>query len=79
MVAVDDLDDTLARLRGHSAQLVDEVVQYEDVYPLCYVRGRGRSHRASRANRLTPETLRSHSRTLAPAADSSLGTESLTS
>jgi hypothetical protein len=55
------------------------VVQYEDVYPLCYVRGRGRSHRASRANRLTPETLRSHSRTLAPAADSSLGTESLTS
>jgi catechol 2,3-dioxygenase-like lactoylglutathione lyase family enzyme len=39
MFAVDDLDDTLARLRRHSAQLVDEVVQYEDVYRLCYVRG----------------------------------------
>jgi len=39
MFAVDDLDDTLARLRGHGAQLVDEVVQYEDVYRLCYVRG----------------------------------------
>src|SRR5205823_9348712 len=39
MFAVDDLDDTLARLREHGAKLVDEVVQYEDVYRLCYVRG----------------------------------------
>ena len=39
MFAVDDLDDTLARLRRHGAQLVDEVVQYEDGYRLCYVRG----------------------------------------
>ena len=39
MFAVDDLDDTLARLRRHGAQLVDEVVQYESVYRLCYVRG----------------------------------------
>src|SRR6187455_3548577 len=39
MFAVDDIDDTLARLREHGAQLVDEVVQYEDVYRLCYVRG----------------------------------------
>ena len=39
MFAVDDLDDTLARLREHGAQLVDEVVQYEDVSRLCYVRG----------------------------------------
>src|SRR5215469_3715596 len=39
MFAVDDLDDTLARLRKHGAQLVDEVVQYEDAYRLCYVRG----------------------------------------
>jgi catechol 2,3-dioxygenase-like lactoylglutathione lyase family enzyme len=39
MFAVDDLDDTLARLREHGAQVVDEVVQYEDVYRLCYVRG----------------------------------------
>ena len=39
MFAVDDLDDTLARLGKHGAQVVDEVVQYEDVYRLCYVRG----------------------------------------
>ena len=39
MFAVDDLDETLARLRGHGAELVDEVVQYEDAYRLCYVRG----------------------------------------
>src|SRR5215204_4101674 len=57
MFAVDDLDDTLARLGRHGAQLVDEVVQYEDVYRLCYVpRPRGHSHRAGRANRLTPDT-----------------------
>jgi predicted enzyme related to lactoylglutathione lyase len=42
MFAVDDIDDTLARLRKHGAQLVSgEVVQYEDVYRLCYVRGPG--------------------------------------
>jgi catechol 2,3-dioxygenase-like lactoylglutathione lyase family enzyme len=39
MFAVDDLDDTLARLAKHGAELVDEVVQYEDVYRLCYIRG----------------------------------------
>jgi catechol 2,3-dioxygenase-like lactoylglutathione lyase family enzyme len=40
MFAVDDLDETLARLREHGAQLVsDEVVQYEDTYRLCYIRG----------------------------------------
>jgi catechol 2,3-dioxygenase-like lactoylglutathione lyase family enzyme len=39
MFAVDDLDDTLARLRTHGAQVVDEVVQYEDIYRLCYIRG----------------------------------------
>src|ERR687885_243756 len=39
MFAVDDLDDTLARLREHGAQLVDEVVDFEDVYRLCYIRG----------------------------------------
>lgn len=39
MFAVDDLDDTLTRLRTHGAQLVDEVVQYEDAYRLCYIRG----------------------------------------
>lgn len=39
MFAVEDLDDTLARLRERGAQLVGEVVQYEDVYRLCYIRG----------------------------------------
>ena len=39
MFAVDDIDDTLARLRKHGAQLVGEVVQYEDSYRLCYIRG----------------------------------------
>ena len=39
MFAVEDVDDTLARLRKHGAQLVGEVVQYEDVYRLCYIRG----------------------------------------
>src|SRR5689334_2544711 len=39
MFAVDNLDDTLARLRKHGAQLVGEVVQYEQVYRLCYIRG----------------------------------------
>jgi catechol 2,3-dioxygenase-like lactoylglutathione lyase family enzyme len=41
MFAVDDIDDTLARLRQRGAQLVGEVVQYEDVYRLCYLRGPG--------------------------------------
>ena len=39
MFAVDDIDDTLARLIRHGAELVDEVVQYEDAYRLCYIRG----------------------------------------
>src|SRR5689334_8223355 len=39
MFAVDDVDDTLARLGKHGAQVVDEVVDFEGVYRLCYVRG----------------------------------------
>ena len=40
MFAVDDIDETLARLREHGTELVSsEVVQYEDVYRLCYIRG----------------------------------------
>src|ERR671928_1195556 len=39
MFAVDDIDDTLARLREHGAQLVGEVVRYGDSYRLCYIRG----------------------------------------
>ncbi|MEQ1768403.1 MAG: VOC family protein [Devosia sp.] len=39
MFAVDNLDDTLARLHKHGAELVGEVVNYKDVYRLCYIRG----------------------------------------
>ena len=40
MFAVDDIDDTLVRLRKLGAELVSsEVVQYQDVYRLCYIRG----------------------------------------
>ena len=39
MFAVEDLDATLARLGKHGAQLVGEVVQYENTYRLCYIRG----------------------------------------
>ena len=39
MFAVDDIDDVVARLRAHGAELVGAVAQYEDLYRLCYVRG----------------------------------------
>jgi catechol 2,3-dioxygenase-like lactoylglutathione lyase family enzyme len=42
MFTVDDIDETLARLHKHGAQLVSsEVVQYKDTYRLCYIRGPG--------------------------------------
>jgi catechol 2,3-dioxygenase-like lactoylglutathione lyase family enzyme len=39
MFAVDDIDDVLARLRAHGAELVGEVAQYENMYRLCFIRG----------------------------------------
>src|ERR671927_589022 len=39
MFTVEDIDDTLARLGKRGAKLVGEVVQYEDIYRLCYIRG----------------------------------------
>ena len=39
MFAVEDIDEVLARLRAHGAELVGELEQYEDSYRLCYVRG----------------------------------------
>ena len=39
MFAVDDIDDVVARLRSHGAELVGEIAQYEDIYRLCFVRG----------------------------------------
>jgi catechol 2,3-dioxygenase-like lactoylglutathione lyase family enzyme len=39
MFAVDDVDDVVARLRTHGAEVVGEIAQYEDIYRLCFVRG----------------------------------------
>jgi len=39
MFAVDDIDDTIARLRTHGAGLLGEVAQYENIFRLCYLRG----------------------------------------
>ena len=39
MFAVDDIDDVVARLRHHGAELLGEVAQYENIYRLCYARG----------------------------------------
>ncbi len=39
MFAVDDIDDVVARLRSHGAELVGEIAQYQDMYRLCYLRG----------------------------------------
>lgn len=39
MFAVSDIDDVVARLQKHGAELIGEVVQYEDLYRLCYIRG----------------------------------------
>jgi catechol 2,3-dioxygenase-like lactoylglutathione lyase family enzyme len=41
MFAVDDIEDVLSRLQPHGTELVGEVVQYEDTYRLCYIRGPG--------------------------------------
>ena len=39
MFAVEDIKEVLTRLQAHGAELVGEIVQYEDIYLLCYVRG----------------------------------------
>ena len=39
MFAVDDIDDTVARLRNHGGELIGEIAQYEQIYRLCYLRG----------------------------------------
>jgi len=39
MFAVDDIHDTISRLRTHGAELIGEVVDYKDIYRLCYLRG----------------------------------------
>ena len=57
MFAVDDIDDTIARLRKHGAEVLDEVVQYQDVYRLCYLRG-PEGIILALAQQLTPGTSR---------------------
>jgi catechol 2,3-dioxygenase-like lactoylglutathione lyase family enzyme len=39
MFAVEGIDDVVARLRGHGAELLGEIAQYEDIYRLCFLRG----------------------------------------
>lgn len=39
MFTVEDIDDTVVRLQKHGAKLVGEIVQYENIYRLCYIRG----------------------------------------
>ncbi len=39
MFLVEGLDDVVERLRGHGAEVIDEIVQYEDIYRLCFMRG----------------------------------------
>jgi catechol 2,3-dioxygenase-like lactoylglutathione lyase family enzyme len=39
MFTVDDIDDVVARLGNHGAELLDEIAQYEDIYRVCFVRG----------------------------------------
>jgi catechol 2,3-dioxygenase-like lactoylglutathione lyase family enzyme len=39
MFTVESVDDTVARMRAHGAELIGEVAQYEDKYRLCYMRG----------------------------------------
>ncbi|HEY1238754.1 MAG TPA: VOC family protein, partial [Solirubrobacterales bacterium] len=39
MFEVDDIDDVVARLRTHGAELLDDIAQYEDAYRLCFLRG----------------------------------------
>ena len=39
MFAGEDIDDVVARLRSHGADLVGEIAQYEDIYRLCFLRG----------------------------------------
>ena len=39
MFAVDDIDDTIARLRGHGGEVLREVANFEDTFRLCYLRG----------------------------------------
>jgi catechol 2,3-dioxygenase-like lactoylglutathione lyase family enzyme len=55
MFAVDDIDAVVARLRAHGAELVGEVVQYENSYRLCYVRG-PEGIMVALAQQLRPET-----------------------
>ena len=51
MFAVDDIKDTVARLHAHGAELVGEIVQYRDMYLLCYLRANRRLKKADIAEK----------------------------
>jgi predicted enzyme related to lactoylglutathione lyase len=53
MFAVDDIHDTIARLRAHGAELLGEVARYESIFLLCYLRGPAGIIVAGRTDRLT--------------------------
>jgi hypothetical protein len=55
MFAVDNIDETLGRLRKRGAQLLGEVVQYQDSYRLCYIRGALRTSHRPRPGTLLSE------------------------
>ena len=61
MFAVDAIDETLARLRKHGAELVGDVVQYGDIYRLCYLRG-PEGILIGLAQQLDPQTARTNPR-----------------
>ncbi len=61
MFAVDAIDETLARLRKHGAELVGDVVQYGDIYRLCYLRG-PEGILIGLAQQLDPQTSRTNPR-----------------
>ena len=61
MFAVDDIDDTVARLRAHVAELLGEVAQCESIFRLCYLRGpAGIIVASGRTDRLTLRVASNH-------------------
>ena len=60
MFAVDDIHDTVARLRAHGAELLAEVAQYENIFLLCYLRGPAGDTRCDEHVRLVNTANRLH-------------------
>ena len=73
MFAVDDIDDTVARLRAHGAELLGEVAQYESIFLLCYLRGPAASSSPWPSRSADASLLRDRGRTLTGARGRSPG------